>query len=146
MPGILGACEMKYRGIENLYNYKDSCIAGAFLYSGKYYISDDVNNYTLSIDNFVESSCAVPDKPGYISKIESDNDLLGISLPTQADGSSDTDFCDYFRKLGRVINTVIYPCCLEAENGTAGGLFVYSFNSHSSSVNCLARIAYRKYE
>ena len=144
VPGILGTCEMKYRGIENLYNYEYTCLAGAFLYSGKYYISENANNYTLSLDDFIESSCAVPDKPGYISKIETDSDISGISLPVQADGSSDIDFCDQFSKIGRNTSTM-YPCCINSADSTAGGLFSYSFNHSLTSFVC-SRVAYRKYE
>lgn len=138
---------LKYRNMEYIYCDEYEWIDGVFVQESKYYVCENSNEYSKEItDSYKVLSYLTPEKSGYISKMGFDKDYPYVCLPIESQGSSDTDFCDNYSKIGRA-STSVYKVCSGGTSGLLGGLFqLYTNYPATSSVQSTARLSYSHYE
>ncbi len=139
-----GNCDFVYRGIENLYG-EYTWVAGAFAKDTKYYITDNLDAYgTVLTDDYKAVSYDVIDKSGYITKFGYDADVPWALLPTEGNGTSETDFCDSFANRGM---SSLRGVRFGGGTNLSCGLFHLQCNTVITATGgSRARLSYRNYE
>ena len=131
-----------WRGFENLFNY-DVVWVGGILYNlsndGYYHYNPDLtqqNSTGYTAEPFVQTDIAVPTVDGYITRMGDSYDYPCIWLPTATGGTSDTAYCDEFKRQGTVTTRAL--------NWGGSGVFGFVYSSIYYSSSC-GRLAYSQF-
>ncbi len=91
----------KYRHMENIYCGQQSFLFGVLVKGGEYYVCENPEEYGKTVmDTYKKLSYSRPEASGYIMEMGCDTMYPYVCLPEKIGGTSDTDFCDEFRKEG----------------------------------------------
>lgn len=114
----------KYRHMENIYCSQDCFLFGALVKDGKYYVCEDPSEYgDVVTETYKEISYSRP-VTGFIVEMGCDNEYPYVCFPKKTGGTSDTDYCDEFRKEGgRIDPEKSYIMQLASGGSLAGGLY-----------------------